>query len=171
MSVLARSVAGVLMAAVAVSGVYGLHAMDKACMAEQRTISMICRSRADIADTAFMTAYEMKKPVEEPLTTEELIIREAKAAGIDPSVAVAISRLETGHWTSSAYTYYNNVGGLSDNEVPRSYATVKDGVKAFVNCLVSYWEKGLTTPELMESTYCPPSNGKWAANVRAIMED
>lgn len=171
MSVLARSVAGVLMAAVAVSGVYGLHAMDKACMAEQRTISMICRSRADIADTAFMTAYEMKKPIEEPLTTEELIIREAEAAGIDPSVAVAISRLETGHWTSSAYTYYNNVGGLSDNEVPRSYATVKDGVKAFVNCLVSYWEKGLTTPELMESTYCPPSNGEWAANVRAIMED
>lgn len=36
MSVLARSVAGVLMAAVAVSGVYGLHAIDKACMAEQK---------------------------------------------------------------------------------------------------------------------------------------
>ena len=112
-----------------------------------------------------------EEPIEEPLTTEELIIREAEAAGVDPSVAVAISRLETGHWTSSAYTYYNNVGGLSDNEVPRSYATVKDGVKAFVNCLVSYWEKGLTTPELMEPVYCPPSNGKWAANVRAIMED
>ena len=170
MSVLARSVAGVLMAAVAVSGVYGLHAMDKACMAEQRTISMICRNRADIADTAFMTAYEMEKPVEEPLTTEELIIREAKAVGIDPSVAVAISRLETGHWTSDAYVYCNNVGGLSDDEVPRSYATVEDGVKAFVDCLVSYWGKGLTTPELMESTYCP--NGiAWARTVRQIMEE
>lgn len=109
--------------------------------------------------------------IEEPLTTEELIIREAEAAGIDPSVAVAISRLETGHWTSYAYVYHNNVGGLSDNEVPRSYPTVEDGVKAFVNCLVSYWEKGLTTPELMEPVYCPPAEpGTWAANVRSLMQ-
>ena len=112
---------------------------------------------------------EPEEPVEKPLTTEELIIRESEAAGIDPKVAVAISRLETGHWTSYAYVYCNNVGGLSDNEVPRSYPTVEDGVKAFVDCLVSYWEKGLTTPELMESTYCPLANGEWAANVRALM--
>ena len=115
---------------------------------------------------------EPEEPIiEEPLTTEELIIRESEAAGIDPNVAVAISRLETGHWTSYAYTYHNNVGGLSDNEVPRSYATVEDGVKAFVNCLVSYWEKGLTTPELMESVYCPPAEpGTWAAKVRSLMK-
>lgn len=122
-----------------------------------------------IAVTAVPEEPEEPVEVEEPLTTEELIIREAEAAGIDPNIAVAISRLETGHWTSYAYVYCNNVGGLSDNEVPRSYPTVEDGVKAFVNCLVSYWEKGLTTPELMESTYCPPSNGEWAANVRALM--
>lgn len=109
--------------------------------------------------------------IEEPLTTEELIIREAEAAGIDPKVAVAISRLETGHWTSDAYIHHNNVGGLSDNEVPRSYSTVEDGVKAFVNCLVSYWNKGLTTPELMEPVYCPPAEpGTWAAKVRSLMK-
>ena len=115
---------------------------------------------------------EVPEKSEEPeeLTTEELIIRESTAAGIDPSVAVAISRLETGHWTSDAYIYHNNVGGLSDNEIPRSYPTVEDGVKAFVNCLVTYWEKGLTTPELMESTYCPPAEpGTWAAKVRSLM--
>lgn len=125
-----------------------------------------------VADVQYIVATtEVPEKPEEPeeLTTEELIIRESTAAGIDPSVAVAISRLETGHWTSDAYLYHNNVGGLSDNEVPRSYPTVEDGVKAFVDCLVSYWEKGLTTPELMESTYCPPSNGEWAANVRALM--
>lgn len=113
---------------------------------------------------------EPEEPIiEEPLTTEELIIREAEAAGIDPNVAVAISRLETGHWTSDACIYHNNVGGLSDNEVPRSYATVEDGVKAFVNCLVSYWEKGLTTPELMEPVYNPLSNGEWSRAVRSLM--
>ena len=128
-----------------------------------------------VADVQYIVATtevpeKPEEPVEEPLTTEELIIREAKAAGIDPNVAVAISRLETGHWTSYAYTYCNNVGGLSDNEVPRSYPTIEDGVKAFVNCLVSYWEKGLTTPELMESTYCPPAEpGTWAAKVRSLM--
>lgn len=118
-----------------------------------------------------VTAVPEKTEIEEPLTTEELIIREAKAAGTDPSVAVAISKLETGHWTSYAYVYHNNVGGLSDNEVPRSYATVEDGVKAFVNCLVTYWEKGLTTPELMEPVYCPPAEpGTWAAKVRSLMQ-
>ena len=111
----------------------------------------------------------VEEPVEEPLATEELIIREAEAAGIDPSVAVAISRLETGHWTSYAYVYCNNVGGLSDNEVPRSYPTVEDGVKAFVDCLVSYWEKGLTTPELIEPVYNPLSNGEWSRAVRSLM--
>ena len=119
-----------------------------------------------------MATTEIPEKPEEPkkLTTEELIIRESTAAGIDPSVAVAISRLETGHWTSDAYIYHNNVGGLSDNEVPRSYPTVEDGVKAFVECLVTYWEKGLTTPELMESTYCPPAEpGTWAAKVRSLM--
>ena len=127
----------------------------------------ICDPMAHIQCIAVTAVPE--EPVEEPLTTEELIIREAEAAGIDPKVAVAISRLETGHWTSYAYVYCNNVGGLSDNEVPRSYPTIEDGVKAFVDCLVSYWEKGLTTPELMESTYCPLANGEWAANVRALM--
>lgn len=125
-----------------------------------------------IAVTAVPEEPEEEPITEEPeeLTTEELIISEAKAARVDPSLAVAISRLETGHWTSYAYTYHNNVGGLSDNEVPRSYATVEDGVKAFVNCLVSYWEKGLTTPELMEPVYCPPAEpGTWAAKVRSLM--
>ena len=131
----------------------------------------ICDPMAHIQCIAVTAVPEKteEETVEEPLTTEELIIREAEAAGVDPSVAVAISRLETGHWTSYAYVHCNNVGGLSDNEVPRSYATVEDGVKAFVDCLASYWEKGLTTPELMESTYCP--NGiAWARTVRQIME-
>ena len=127
-----------------------------------------------VADVQYIVATtevpeKPEEPVEEPLTTEELIIREAEAAGIDPKVAVAISRLETGHWTSYAYVYCNNVGGLSDNEVPRSYATVEDGVKAFVECLVTYWEKGLTTPELIEPVYNPLSNGEWSRAVRSLM--
>lgn len=133
----------------------------------------ICDPMAHIQCIAITAVPEKteEEPVEieKPLTTEELIIREAEAAGIDPNVAVAISRLETGHWTSYAYVYHNNVGGLSDNEVPRSYATVEDGVKAFVECLVSYWEKGLTTPELIEPVYNPLSNGEWAQAVRSLM--
>ena len=131
----------------------------------------ICDLMAHIQCIAITAVPEKteEEPVEEPLTTEELIIREADAAGVDPSVAVAISRLETGHWTSYAYVYCNNMGGLSDNEVPRSYATVEDGVKAFVECLVTYWEKGLTTPELIEPVYNPLSNGEWSRAVRSLM--
>ena len=132
----------------------------------------ICDPMAHIQCIAITAVPEEPEKPEEPkkLTTEELIIRESTAAGIDPSVAVAISRLETGHWTSDAYIYHNNVGGLSDNEVPRSYPTVDDGVKAFVNCLVTYWEKGLTTPELIEPVYNPLSNGEWSRAVRSLMK-
>lgn len=113
---------------------------------------------------------EPEEPIiEEPLTTEELIIREAEAAGIDPNVAVAISRLETGHWTSYAYTYHNNVGGLSDNEVPRTYPSREAGVEAFIRCLETYFDKGLNTPESMSSVYCPPDPVGWATKVRALM--
>ena len=133
-----------------------------------RTIDII----DPVANVQYIVATtEVPEKPEEPeeLTTEELIIRESTVAGIDPSVAVAISRLETGHWTSDAYIYHNNVGGLSDNEIPRSYPTVEDGVTAFVECLVTYWEKGLTTPELMEPVYNPLSNGEWSRAVRSLM--
>lgn len=106
----------------------------------------------------------------EALTVEDMITTEADNAGVDPELALAIARLETGHFTSDAYLTGNNVGGLSDNEVPRSYATLEEGVKAYIECLKTYYAAGLTTPELIGERWCPV-NEKWVDIVKDIMQE
>lgn len=136
---------------------YTLHNYTVAAVPEEETPQVV------------ETAYAAETS-EEPLTVEEMILTEAEAAGIDEHLALAIARLETGHFTSDAYLTGNNVGGLSDNEVPRSYATLEDGVKAYIECLKTYYAAGLTTPELIGERWCP-ANEKWVDVVKDIMQE
>ena len=114
------------------------------------------------------TRADEKPAAEVELTIEERILTAASAAGLDGNMAVAISRLETGHFSSAACVFGNNVGGLSDNEVPRSYASIDEGVAAYISCLSAYYSKGLTTPELIGPYWCP-GNPEWATKVRSLM--
>lgn len=113
-------------------------------------------------------AHEMAEPDSEPMTVSEMIAAEANNAGVDPELALAVAKLETAHFTSDAYVSGNNVGGLSDNEVPRSYVTLEEGVTAFIKCLKEYFDAGLTTPEEIGRYYCPV-NSSWAEVVNELM--
>lgn len=113
-------------------------------------------------------AEETTEPVSEPMTVSDMITAEAENAGVDPELALAVAKLETAHFTSDAYLSGNNVGGLSDNEVPRSYATLEGGVTAFIKCLKEYFDAGLTTPEEIGRYYCPV-NSSWAEVVNELM--
>lgn len=104
----------------------------------------------------------------QPLTVSEMIMAEAEAAGVDPELALAVAKLETAHFTSDAYLSGNNVGGLSDNEVPRSYETLEEGIAAFIDCLKAYFESGLTEPDEIGEYYCPV-NSSWADVVNELM--
>lgn len=89
--------------------------------------------------------------------------------GVSFDIALAIARLETGNFTSNAYKYKNNPGGLSINEKPMSFSTIEEGVDAFVgNLSKNYIQKGLTTVEAIGEKYCP-KNPKWAKLVRSLM--
>lgn len=114
------------------------------------------------------------EPVEiaepEPLTVEQMIEAECIEHGVNYRLALAIARLETGWFTSTAYVNHNNAGGMSVNEIPISFPTLSDGVSAFVENLTTYYAKGLTTPETIASVYCPPNAEKWAAMVRSLMQ-
>lgn len=114
-------------------------------------------------------AAETEQEAAKPETVEELIAEYCAAYGIDYNLALAIARLETGHFTSAAYLNGNNVGGLSVNEIPLKYATREEGVQAFVENLKSYYAAGLTTPETIGAVYCP-ANPDWAAVVRQLMQ-
>ena len=107
--------------------------------------------------------------VTQPETVEEMIYRYCAAYGVDYNLALAIARLETGHFTSAAYVNGNNIGGMSVNEIQLTYATREEGVKAYVKNLTAYYAAGLTTPETIQPVYCP-GNENWAAVVRQLMQ-
>lgn len=102
---------------------------------------------------------------------EDMICVECDKYGVDAELALAIARLETGHFTSEAYTEYNNVGGLSRDEEPIKFKDLETGVEAFVrNLHDNYIAEGLDTVDEIAPKYCPVNQEQWAETVKALME-
>lgn len=79
----------------------------------------------------------------------------AEEYGIDWKIAVAISKWETGSWTSNIYNNKNNVGGMYCRGFI-SYNSLDEGIEAFVSNLKrNYYDMGLNTIENIGSKYCP----------------
>lgn len=86
------------------------------------------------------------KSVESGLTHEQAIL------------VVAISKHETGNWTSTLYKNSNNFGGIYNSKEQKfySYESNEKGLQAFVNLLKNnYFGKGLNTIEEIGAKYCP----------------
>lgn len=126
----------------------------------------------DVSEEEFTPVAKAAHAAEtsEVLTVEDMITTEADNAGVDPELALAIAKLETGHFTSDAYLTGNNVGGMSVNEVPMSFSTLEEGVTAYIECLKTYYAAGLTTPEEIGKHWCPVSP-EWAATVETLMRE
>ena len=121
------------------------------------------------------------KPQEEYSCTLEhetacKIQKKAVEYNIDWQIAVAISRWETGNFTSNLYKTKNNVGGLYCNGF-LSYSSLDEGIEAFVkNLKRNYFDMGLDTLEKIQPKYCPigaandPTglNNHWLAGVTQI---
>lgn len=124
------------------------------------------------------TQPQQEKPAEtkivdfKPQSVEEMICMECDEYGVDAELAIAIARLETGNFTSAAYTEGNNVGGLSHDEEPIAFKDLERGVEAFVmNLHYNYYAEGLDTVEEIAPKYCPVNQQQWAESVNAIMEE
>ena len=101
------------------------------------------------------------KSIENELTHEQAIL------------LVAISRHETGNWTSSLYKNNNNFGGLYNGNEGKFfyYNSKEEGLQAFVNLLKNnYFGKGLDTIEKIGAKYCPigASNDSTGINVNWV---
>lgn len=133
--------------------------------------NIICNCR----ENPVYEKVEVVEPVyaaEKELTVEEMIIEKCNTYEIDSTLALAISRLETGNFTSDAYIYGNNVGGMSVDEVPVGFDTLEEGVEAFVNNLkVNYYNEGLNDVDEIAGKYCPVNEKQWAETVQALMEE
>ena len=71
-------------------------------------------------------------------------------------ISIAISKWETGNYTSSAFHNKNNVGGMMCNSGLISYSTLDEGINAFlINLRDNYFAIGLDTLEEIQKKYCP----------------
>ena len=123
---------------------------------------------------AFTVIEEVKEIEEDPvkeLTVQDQIVMACEEAGVNPEIAVAISRVETGHFASKAFTKLHNVGGLSVNEEPIAYESLEEGIADFVNCLAWYQEDGLVTVEEIGKRWCPENYEAWVSLVKKVMEE
>lgn len=116
---------------------------------------------------------EEESKMEETYTVYEdertLIRRYCSIYGVSSPLAVAISRLETGNWTSSGFVNYNNFGGMMGSSGLMSFPTREEGCEAFVSMLSWYSSNGMSTPETMGPTYCPEGTEHWISLVGQIM--
>lgn len=107
------------------------------------------------------------KGIEKGLTHEQAVL------------IVAISKHETGTWTSKAFNNNNNFGGIMCNSGLKNYETFEDGLNDFVRILKSYYfDLGLTTIEQIGAKYCPVGakndpkglNKNWVPGVTSIYQ-
>lgn len=87
------------------------------------------------------------------------IYNTAKEIGMNEEqilISIAISKWETGYYTSSAFKEKNNIGGMMCNSGLIKYSTLDDGIKAFLtNLKNNYFDIGLNTLEKIQPKYCP----------------
>jgi len=71
-------------------------------------------------------------------------------------ISIAISKWETGDYSSTAFKELNNVGGMMCNSGLIKYDSLDNGISAFlINLKDNYFDIGLDTVEKIQPKYCP----------------
>lgn len=73
-------------------------------------------------------------------------------------ISIAISKWETGNYTSNLFKNSNNIGGLYNSNTKTFYKfnTIEEGINSFVKNLKNgYFDKGLNSIEEIQKKYCP----------------
>lgn len=87
------------------------------------------------------------------------IFKTAKKHGLSTNqgyMLMAISKHETGNWSSSIFKNYHNMGGIIGSHGFRQYSSLDEGIEDFVNLLDKYYiNNGRNTIELIGAKYCP----------------
>lgn len=87
------------------------------------------------------------------------IYNKAKEIGMNEEqtlISIAISRWETGNYTSKAFKEKNNVGGMMCSSELINYSSLDEGIEKFlINLKNNYFDIGLDTIEKIQKKYCP----------------
>ena len=86
-------------------------------------------------------------------------------------LVIAISRLETSHYSSEVFRNNNNFGGMFYIDHYMSFNSKEEGAEKFVKMLkVGYIDKGLNNASKMQSKYCP-GNTEWSTIVNKLINE
>lgn len=95
---------------------------------------------------------------DEMLDNVDFIYEYSEELGIDPTIVIAISSLETGYGKSNLFRNYNNPGGIKSKNGWAKFKTTRDGYKYMIRLLATYsgkinknswlYDKAHTTQEL-----------------------
>lgn len=138
--------------------------------------AQIFGSDAYIAEAAPKEEAEEEAEEQEPLSHYERCLKMIRAqcdeAGIPEyyTMVAAISRLETGNFTSNLFVKHNNWGGMKENGKFASYESNFEGLHRYITMMKSKIRKYGDNVEAMQKHYCPGSD-TWAPKVRRIMKE
>lgn len=134
----------------------------KAETSENKEVIQIDQEEEKSLKTQKNAELESLEKIEElsnECTLDEVSCKIKKVAqdyDVDWRLAVAISKHETGNYTSKAFKELNNVGGMMCNSGLREYTTLEEGIEEFVsNLKYNYIDEGLDTIEKIQPKYCP----------------
>lgn len=107
------------------------------------------------------TQIETKQEEEYKCTLDEVSCRIKQKSieygvGEYANIFIAISKHETGNYTSSSFKNKKNVGGMMCKDGLITYNSLDEGIDAFVKNLANnYIKQGLNTVEKIQPKYCP----------------
>ena len=86
-------------------------------------------------------------------------------------LVIAISRLETSHYSSEVFCNNNNFGGMFYVDHYMSFNSKDEGAEKFIKMLkFGYIDKGLNSASKMQSKYCP-DNVEWSTIVNKLISE
>lgn len=108
---------------------------------------------------AELESLEKIEELSNECTLDEVSCKIKKVAqdyGVDWRLAVAISKHETGIYTSEAFNKLNNVGGNFRNGYLMNFNNLNEGIDFFIsNLKTKYIDLGLNTIETIQPKYAP----------------
>ncbi len=102
----------------------------------------------------------------------DLIFEMSQTYGFDYYWIVAIAQQESNLCKKAPDGSHNCWGYGIHKRGTLTFDNYELAIRSFAAYLkTEYFDKGLNTPELMMSKYCPSSNGSWAAGVQQFIND
>lgn len=143
----------------------------------ENTVDVVSLASANVHNEELLVVYEgltiseLSEKLDKVLKSDlagygRYIAETSLERNVDPIVATSILLHETGcTWKCSYLARVNyNVGGMRGRNGYMKFDSMEEGIRAFIgNLQKNYYEKGLTTPELMNKKYA--ENPNWYKNV------